>query len=185
MCKIFPPSLFFGMLLIVGGILVIIKNFTHIRIPIFSVLFALFLIWLGVCLLVKPKDSVFARTITADRVSATLHNERIDMNGKDITNKAYDVSFGQLIVDMKNATVAKGSTAVTMSVSFGNLEVYIDKAKPLKITGSVSFGNLDIFEKQTSGLDGSIVYETPSYKDAKNKIEMRVDCSFGNVRIRE
>ncbi|MEK6796667.1 MAG: LiaF domain-containing protein [Spirochaetota bacterium] len=182
MCKLIPPSLFFGGLLILAGILFIVKNYVSFRIPVFSILFALFLIWLGICLLVRSPES--ARIAAGgERSSISFRDERLSFDGREIKNGSYEVAFGQYIVDMKGSKVAKAGATIRFSATFGNMEVKLAKDMPVRITGSVTFGNIVAVDKQSSGIDGKFVYESPSYKGSSARLDIIADCTFGNLRI--
>lgn len=182
MCKIIPPTIFFGGLLILAGVLFIVKNYVQIRIPVFSILFALFLIWLGICLLVRSPEASRAAG-SGERTSISFRDERLSFDGKELKDGSYEVAFGQYVIDMKGAK-AKASAAIRLSATFGNMVVTLPKDAPVKVTGSVTFGNIVVVDRQSSGIDGKVIYESPRYKDAANKIDIVADCTFGNLEIR-
>lgn len=164
-------GLFWGILVILIGISIILNSVFHLNIPIFKIFFALFFIYLGI--------SMITGTNTGHKDEKTA----IFTELKDIkpTQNEFNTIFASTNIDLKDLKRAEEFRSNTV---FGSTTITIDSKKPIKIIASSAFGEIKLPNKDTANF-GEITYTTKSYKDDKNSIVVYTSVVFGGVEIKE
>ncbi len=167
-------GIFWGLVVVIVGLIIIINVIFHTNIPIFALVFGLFLIWLGIRVIVgpshrkTPQQAIFEeKTIVTDSSS-----------GK------YDVIFGKGVIDLTGHTIKEGITRVEINTVFGSSEIKIDSAMPVKIRASSAFGSARMPDKSMVGF-GENTYRSEALKqtDTKNYLLIDLHVVFGSAEV--
>lgn len=165
-------GIFWGIVLIVLGVTVILNMALHIHIPIFRVLLALLLVYLGVIVIsggFKPKQ-VKSDVIFSD-ATVTGVNDSKEMN----------VIFGRGVLDLTDPATFKPGR-VEYNVIFSGGVININKNLPVRIRLDSAFAGARM-------PDGNIVsfgnsdFLTPSFKDEKEGLVIHANVVFGGLEI--
>lgn len=185
MDKFFSVPVMAGVLLLLYGALVIVKSIFGFSFPAFRIVFALFLVWLGLYFLIGPSPWNRAKSApTAGEVSTYAFSAKtIAPEGEALNNETHAVSFGALTLDFRNARLETERTTIVVKADFGTAILYLGEAIPARITGKASFGAITLFGETTGGVSTDRVYETDGYARAENKLDLIVESSFGHITI--
>jgi len=168
-------NLFWGTLLIVFGISAILRSF-NINIPLFRIVLALLLIYVGVSLLLGHKLTFEGNE------NITLFNESY-YSLKDIKNNEINIIFGKGIVDLTDFNSKENNIKdFEINSIFGTTEIRISKNSPVKITASSAFASVTMPDKS------SIVFGETTYKSSDKTVNgetliIKSNAVFANLDI--
>mgnify|MGYP001302797418 CR=1 FL=1 len=168
-------SAFWGVVLILIGLGVIINVVFGIKIPIFRTIFALFLIYLGIQMLTglsfwnkSKKSTVFGeKTI-----------EVITISDK------YDVVFGKGKIDLSGIELKDQNVRVDVNTVFGKSVIKINPALPTKIIANSAFGGAHLPDGSVVAF-GQYTYKTENYKSAEKHLLIHASVMFGGMEFAE
>jgi len=141
-------SIFWGIILILIGLSLILRVAFNVDFPFFKFLLALFLIYLGIRIFIGKDFRLFSDVNDEHTVIFSQRTVTSVENGKE-----YNVIFGNGIFDLRNFEVT-GDEEVTVKVNtvFGSSEVLINDSIPLEIKANTVFagskmpdGNMSAF----------------------------------------
>ncbi len=166
-------GMFWGVVLVLCGLAVLLKAFFGIDIPIIRVLFGLFLIYLGAKVIwgpcTAPKPPFGSTVVTGGRVEA----------GKD---REYNVIFGQGTIDLTGVEVKDQDLELKANTIFGSSTVKVKAGTPALIKASSAFGNAKLPGGDSTAF-GTLYYKTASYKEGKPHLSLEVNAVFGETLL--
>ena len=166
-------GLFWGVLLIVIGIIVIIKIVFKIEIPVIRIAFALILIFLGIRVLLGHG------TFSQKKESNILFGEsRFEDDGRE----EYNVVFGKGIFDLSRTAVG-GTRTIKYSTVFGASVIILDPDTPLIVRADSAFAGASFPDGSTVAF-GSYTYRSRTYDESKPHLVLKADVVFGGLEIR-
>ncbi|MCX7821465.1 MAG: hypothetical protein N2258_07310 [Brevinematales bacterium] len=167
-------GVFWGIVLIIFGLSVILKAIFHIDIPIFKIFVAFFFIYLGVKILIgdkiiKPaqsnKDIVFAEG---------------DFSYSNEDYKEYNIIFGSGRIDLSKIENLTSNKTIKINTVFGSGILYLKKNSPFRLKTSVAFGGINF-------PDGEAIYFGEKNISEKDKntytIDIELNVVFAGFRI--
>lgn len=168
-------ALFWGLLLIVLGITLVFKVIFNIQLPLFRIVVAFILIYLGLRILFgnfkhpeSKNDIIFADT---------------KVNNLDDMNREYNVIFGKGSFDFRDIDFTDNQpVAIELNTVFGSSEITLNKNMPVKIKGETVFANLQ-FPNGNSTFFGDIAYHSDNFDESKPYVVLKVTAVFSNVEI--
>jgi predicted membrane protein len=167
-------GVFWGVFLILIGVVMILNMVFGIRIPVFRILFALFLIFWGISMLTGINFRGHGRN------SAVFERKDIAADG---THNDYSVVFGKSTVDLSAIKLEDGVKRVQVSTVFGASTVLIDKAVPARIRLSSAFASARLPDGNVISF-GDYSYATESLKpDTKAYLLIEASTVFGEMQI--
>lgn len=172
------PGLFWGVLLILIGLAAIFKVVFDVNL--FSVLFALFLIFIGVTMLLGRPWIFHGHRGKHD----TMFEERTFQESPG-DNTEYNVIFGRSVYDFRDFKFTDNkSVKVKVNTVFGNAVIKIDKNKPVKIKSDAVFGSATMPDGNSVAF-GSINYETNAFATDTNTLYIEAPVVFGALQVKE
>jgi predicted membrane protein len=167
-------GIFWGMVVILIGLIIIINVIFHTHIPIFSILFGLFFVWLGIRVLIGTN-----RPRTPQQ--AIFEEKKIET---DSTSNKYDVVFGKGMIDLSGYKIKEGGSRIEINTVFGSSEIKIDSTMPVKIRASSAFGSARMPDKSMVGF-GENTYRSEVLKqtDTKNYLLIDLHVVFGSAEV--
>ena len=170
-------SLFWGMVLIIIGLSLIIKVIFHIEFPVMKVLFAFFFIYLGIKLLVGnwgthvfragPDDIVFGQ-------ANFVHEKTIP--------KEQNIIFGSGSIDFRKLDMNALPAEVEINSVFGGCEILLKKEFPVKIKVDAAFAGVSLPNGNNTIL-GSAFYQSPTYDETKPYLTIKASAVFSGLKI--
>jgi hypothetical protein len=131
-------GLFWGTIIILFGLSIIVKHVFHIDIPVFKILIGLILIAIGLKILFINTGAVHFRKINKEGNKIVFTSGSFDF---DPEQSEYNVVFGKSVLDMTslNESIDK---RIKLNSVFGEIEVYINNNTIVRINSSSVFGNV-------------------------------------------
>ncbi len=169
-------GLFWGALLLLLGVALIIKVVFNVDFPIGKVLIGIFFILLGVKFLL-------GRTFHWEGKvgpNETIFNERIYENPE--RGKEYSVVFGKGVYDFTDVDLSKGIFRAKVSTVFGGSVIKIRRDMPVKIDADAVFAGAELPDGNTA-VFGSTYYTSDSYNPDSAYLHIKADVVFGGVQI--
>ncbi|MEO0075089.1 MAG: LiaF domain-containing protein [candidate division WOR-3 bacterium] len=167
-------GVFWGVLIIIIGILILIRVIFGINIPIFSLIIGLLLIYLGIRIISGA---------TCCRRPKTIIFEERNIEGTPAENK-YDVVFGKSLIDLSGIELKSGVTKVDINIVFGSATIKVNPSQPIKIRASSVFGSARLPDGNMTAF-GDYTYKTDALKqtDTKDYLLIKMDVVFGNAEV--
>lgn len=171
-------GMFWGILLIVIGVSLILKIIFHIDFPIFKIVVAFVLIYLGVRILIGPSFKVCSKHKTENTVVfGNTRFENFEMN------KEYNVVFGKGEYDFSNFTLdSVVVTRLDMHTVFGNSRLILPPLLPVKIEIDAAFSGVTLPNGNTASF-GNSVYTSKYFDESKPYLHIKADVVFGSMEI--
>ena len=167
-------GVFWGVVLIVLGLSVIINMVFHIHIPLFRILFALLVIYVGIRILAGGGFHPFMPDKNTVMFGETTVNE--------LLLKQYNVIFGKGNFDLTKAKPVEGT--VELNTIFGAVEVVLPAGVPAKVAADAVFAGAQLPDGSTVSF-GSSVWKTPGYDESKPHISIKASVVFGGLAVRQ
>ena len=166
-------GIFWGVLIIIVGLVVIINVIFGSRIPIFPLIIGLLLIYFGIRVLTG---------ISCRRTSKTSVFEEKSIEAK--TSGKYDVLFGKSVIDLSGVELKEGVTKVEVNTVFGSSIIKVDPNMPIKIRASSAFGSARTPDENMVGF-GEHTYKSDSLKtsETQNYLLLVMNVVFGSSEV--
>ena len=164
-------GLFWGIIVIIIGISIILNSIFHLDIPIFKIVASLFFIYLGISIIT---NSSINKSDTKSTIFAESETQKPQGN-------EYNTIFGSSKIDLSDLKLKDSFTSNTI---FGSTIIYIDSKKPINIVASSAFGEIKMPNSNSVNF-GEITYTTDTYNEKNNSINIKTSVVFGSVEIKE
>lgn len=169
-------KLFWGVLIMLLGLYVILNSVFKIQFPLFKVILACFLIFIGFRMLF----SIFnGNTATSKLEGHALFSDSQQKVAELVDNSKYETIFGSQKIDLRESTFATTKSQISFSCFFGSQVVKLPKKANIRVKASAVFGSVNL----PNG--GKVSFGDYTYTNAKNELaptlEIDADCVFGNI----
>jgi predicted membrane protein len=170
-------NLFWGVVLIIIGIIMVFKVVFKIDIPVFKILLALFFLYLGIKILVGSSWNTHIQTGRHDAVFGEAN-----FSGNSIDRRDYNAVFGKIRLDLRNVELTEKETKIEVNAVFGGAEIILNKEMPVKIKASSVFGGARLPDGNSGGF-GTSYYESDSLKNAEKYLYIDANAVFGGIEV--
>ncbi len=167
-------GLFFGIILILWGILILLNVLLGIKVPVFRIILAFILIYLGIATLVgkpigwgKAKNVIICERRKPD-TSTTLEK--------------YEIVFGERIVDLTGIKLGSSSKYISVNTVFGECILKINPELPSKLVINAAFAEARLPDG-TSFSFGTNTFKTPSFDESKPFLLIEGSVVFGKLEL--
>lgn len=167
-------GIFWGVIIVIIGIVVIINVIFGTKIPIFPLIFGLLLIYFGVKIITGMSCRRSPKTVIFEEKKI----ETTTASGK------YDVIFGKSVIDLTKTELKEGVSKVKINTVFGSSVIKINPTMPVKIKATSAFGSAQMPDQTMVGF-GEYTYKSDSYKqsDQKNYLLIDLHVVFGSAEV--
>lgn len=173
------PGLFWGIVLIVIGVSVIIKVVFNIHIPMFRIVAAFVLIFLAIRILLGPGHKNFR---TYDDSDDIIFNEK-DFRDVDPLKKEYNIVFGKANYDLRHMQLPEGNTyRMNFNVVFGGGNLILNDSIPVKIKSDAVFSGVKMPDGSSS-VFGTSYYHSPGFNEERPYLYIKIDAVFSGIDI--
>lgn len=172
-------GVFWGVVVILFGVSIIVNAVFNIHIPFFRVLLAVFFIYIGIMVL----SGGFKFSGKADQNTVLFSEGTMQFTG-DGKNREFNVIFGKGTTRFSDISLTAGNTAVKVNSIFGESEIEIDSSMPILIHVNAAFGAAYLPDRTVTSF-GDYTYKTPSYGKDKKSLEIQANVVFGAIRFVE
>ncbi|MEE4196305.1 MAG: LiaF domain-containing protein [Bacteroidales bacterium] len=171
-------GLFWGILLILIGLGIVIRVVFNIDFPLIKFIVAFFFIFLGIKLLVG--DFNFGKGDTNEET--TIFSES-NIHGLDEDFKEYNIIFGSSVIDLRDIDLSNGSREIKINTIFGSSVVKIDEKTPVKVKADAAFASAKLPNGNTAAF-GTGHYENDHFKKDSSHLYIKGDVVFGSLEIK-
>lgn len=177
-------SMFWGVAIIVVGLCVLVGAIFGIHIPIFKILFGLFLVYMGIKIIFGSfawDFSMRAEKRSSDHEAVFSQSQFDYPNSK--SSKEYVTVFGTSRLDLTKTANLQGVELETVTV-FGESEILVKKGTQMRVESNTVFAKSELPGKNISAF-GQFHYSTPGLKEADPALSLKVTVVFGSLKIVE
>jgi predicted membrane protein len=166
-------GVFWGAVIVLLGISMLLKAVFHIDVPVFRIIFGLIIIWFGISLMTGWHGYASANTVVFSN---------LEVFPKENLKEGYSVVFGSARVDLSGADIKEKTVNVKLDTVFGETVIVVDKNMPIKVQVDSVFSGVRMPDGNTVAM-GSMGYTSPGYKEGMNCLNIKADVVFGSLRI--
>lgn len=170
-------GVFWGALLILIGLALIIRFVFNVDFPIVRVLFAMFIIYLGLRILFGSFGFFRFETGPND----VFFGEREFYSTEP--NNEYNVVFGQGTFHFTDVDLSQGNVNVKIGTVFGASDIRIDRDMPVQIVADAVFAGAELPDGNTA-VFGSSTYQSESFNPDSNHLKIKLDVVFGGAKVK-
>lgn len=171
-------GVFWGSLLILWGVSVIIETVFHVHIPLFRIVFAFVVIYVGIRIMSGRSWWPGSASIATEHESI-FGNARF--GGKDLKDD-YSIVFGNGEVDLSQAEIGKEGAKVAVHTVFGHTIIRVNPKAAVRVRGTAAFGEL-VTPDGTQAAFGETIWESASVKAGAKPLEIRAEAVFAKVEV--
>jgi predicted membrane protein len=193
-------GMFWGVILILFGILFILDNFYIIDFGDFiATYWPLILVAIGIKILLdhqrQKKDTdefdtgeavnTFGEPSNVDGISESNVFGDINLNITSDTFRGGSVSniFGDIKLDISKATIPEGVTKIFVNGVFGDVTIVTPKDIPIRMSGSCVAGDIGVRGYKKDGIFTKLEHTEETYDTGKSKLSISVSIIFGSVTV--
>lgn len=169
--------LFWGGIIILFGLSIILNAVFKINIPLFKIIFALLIIYFGVTMLVGS----FRGKNNSDNANDVFSSSTIRADATSL-NKEYSVVFGSQVVDLTDITDGADKT-VELNTVFGSQKVYINEDTKIRIKASSVFGQVSMPDNNSVSFGDGTYSQDPNNTLSAGTLFIDANAVFGEVKI--
>jgi predicted membrane protein len=172
-------GLFWGLLLIIIGISLILKVILKVDFPIMKVLLAFLFFYMGFRILFGNFSSSVIKSGPQDVAFGEAKFNDIIQPAKE-----YHVVFGKGYFDFRNVQLPdSGFVEVKVSSVFGGSEVVLSSNTPVRIKADAVFAGTQLPNGNNAAF-GTVNYESENFDDSKPYLYLKTEVVFGGMYIR-
>jgi hypothetical protein len=170
-------GVFWGSILILLGLSVIVRIVFNVHIPLFRVIFALIIIYFGIRVLVGGawcRGNCNANTVLFSDTKAELTKD----------SKEYNIIFGKGVVNLTDSSLASQKKKIKVTTIFGSGEIRINPDVPAIVRVNSAFAGAKMPDGNIISF-GEYIYKTRSYSDKSDFVRIDATVVFGGLEITE
>jgi len=171
-------GLFWGILLILIGIGIVIRVVFNIHFPIVKFIIAFFFIFIGIKILIGN----FTVCDDEGDEHTTIFSES-NVLGLDKDNKEYNVIFGSSVIDLRDVDLSDGPKEVRINTIFAGTVLKISENTPIRIKADAAFSSAKLPNGNTAAF-GTGNYESDNFRTDTHHIYVKSDVVFGSFEVR-
>jgi predicted membrane protein len=177
-------SMWVGMFFVLLGISIILKVLFKIDFPMFRILFAIFLIYLGVRLLTGFSNWDFRTRISkGDKESVVFGSGKMNWDSKDPKHNEFSTVFGSSTVDLTQAQLAADGIEQKVDINsvFAETTVLLSPKVPVRVRMNSAFAEARMPDGNMVAF-GTLHYSTHA-SDIKPVLQVNAHAVFGSMRF--
>jgi predicted membrane protein len=171
-------GIFWGSILVLLGLSVIVRIVFNIHVPLVRIVFALVIIYLGVRVLV---GGTWNRCGGPNASTVVFSDVKTELP-KDSTE--YNIIFGKGVVKLDSAALAEKNKKVKINTVFGATEIVVSSNIPAIIRVTSAFSGARMPDGNIISF-GEYVYKTKAVSDPAKALHVDASVVFGGLEIRE
>jgi hypothetical protein len=173
-------GIFWGVVLILIGLGLVIKIVFNIDFPIFKILIALLFIYIGIRIMVGGSFRCFGTHKTKNDI---VFGE--SFFGKPDQDREYNVVFSKGTFDFRDIEFKDNvPLRVKINTVFGGAHVFINKDTPVRITIDAAFSGAHLPGGNSASF-GTTVYTSDSLDTSKPFLDIKADVAFGGFIVQK
>jgi len=170
-------KLFWGLVIILIGVSIIINHVFKIDFPLFKVIIALLIIWFGISLLL---GSFNFKKVSSGEFSSVFSGQNYSPDRID-DDTEFNAVFGSSKIDLRNTEFTKDDINIEINAVFGSVKVYLPKHVRVSVKASSAFGSVRGPSHRQDGI-GEQQF-TEGAESAKTNLRIEASAAFGSIRV--
>ena len=163
-------GLFWGAIVVLIGLTIILNGVMGIRIPIIRIVFGLLLIYWGVSMLAGARFGRGSTAVFSDsEIKATSAGKQ-------------DVIFGRGVIDLRGIVLKEGINRYEVNTVFGASVIKLDPAMPVKVVASSAFAGVKLPDGGNVAF-GESTWRSPNLKEDSTYLLVKTNVAFGGTEI--
>jgi predicted membrane protein len=176
--------MFWGVLFVAIGVLVILRHYFGIQFPLIKVIFGILLVYFGVKILFTSFTKATPGTPTRLGPSQNIglfSSSRFQYisNGKP---QSFHTFFGDSDIDLSKMDLSRGDVDIELNVVFGEMLVVLGAQVPMQLESKALFGEIQLPNKKKI-TEGRHTFQSAILKASGAKINMRANAIFGEIKM--
>jgi hypothetical protein len=172
-------GLFWGILVVLIGVAIIVNVVFGMHLPIFQVALGLCIIALGLRILLGgwwtwPK-------VHAPEEEVVLHQRTV--TGLPAGGGKYTAVFGKLVLDLRGLQLQEARTHLQVDAVFSSVEIWVSPDLPLKVAGNAAFGAVELPANSAEGF-GETTYASPAFRPDAKHLEITANAVFAGIEVK-
>lgn len=167
-------EVYWGSLIILAGVLLIVKNVFHVEIPVMGIIFPIIIITLGISMLTGFKGQ-------SDSQRAIFSESNVTA---DSSNAEYSVVFGKGVYDLRGVKPTDKNVKIEINSVFSSAFVTVDPATPMRIKIESAFAGGNVVNGKVAAF-GDNVYRSASFNENAPFVDVQAHVVFGSLEVRE
>lgn len=178
--------MFWAVLFISVGVIILIQTVFKIELPIIRILFGVFLVYMGFKVIFGSfghRMSYFkVDKISTDTESIFTQNNMKAKKMDGNINRKFSTVFGSSNLDLRGLSGEDLAAEIKIDNAFGRTNVLTDPSMPIKAQVDTGFASVTI-RGQKVGSFGEADFQTPDYSSDKPALKLNIDAAFGEVVV--
>jgi predicted membrane protein len=169
----FSTAIFWGIVIALIGVSIIMKEVFEVSFPFFRILFGVFLLWLGVKVMFGIRFKNTEHSIAFDNRTLkydTEHNE-------------YQVVFGNATFDFTDVVISDETQKAGVKTIFGNGTVLVNSLTPVEFKMNTAFGQVQSPGNSANGF-GNSAWVSPGCDLSKPHLVIEGNAVFGKLELK-
>jgi predicted membrane protein len=186
--------MFWGLFFIAVGVLFLVNYVFGIHLPVFRILFALFLIYLGVSFLfgsfgVKLSTKFSATDHVAIFSKSEFEFKESEIGGQKVEEsqqedkRHFQTVFGHSKLDLSARQDLKGQK-LRLTTVFGQTRILVKKGTPLWVDSTTVFGSTHLPGENFNAF-GEFKYRSPGVTEKAQALNIQTEVVFGELSVKE
>lgn len=167
-----------GLLLVVGGAAIVLKQVLHVDLPLFRVACGLLFVWTGLSLLSQSFGLSIPGPLAWDEHTMVLSHGEVDMDGE----RELNVIFSNGTIDLRTAHARIPPAPVEINTVFGSTTILYDPSVPLYVDASSAFGLMELPNHDTFAF-GDRMWQSAGYDSSRPAIRVKATSVFGSCHF--
>ncbi len=170
-------TLFWGIVIVLIGLLIIIKYAFNIDYPIHKIFIGFIVIMLGIKIMIGRGDKG-----SHGKKSDVIFGER-NYDHFNKKTKEYNVVFGKGNYDFSTMTMDELPAHLKISTVFGGSEIFLSKHIPVRIKIDAAFAGAKLPDN-SSAVFGTTYFESNNFKEDEPHLYIEADAVFSGLEIK-
>ncbi len=169
--------LFWGGIIILFGLSIILNAVFKINIPLFKIVLALFIIYFGVNMLLGS----FKSKSETGKATDVFSSSSIKVDPTSLNNE-YSVVFGSQTIDLTEITDGADRN-VEINTVFGSQKVYINENAKVRVKASSVFGSVTLPDNNSVSFGDYTYSQQPETTLSAGVLFIEANAVFGDIKI--
>ncbi len=175
--KAMSAGLFFGILLILIGISLVLKVVFHVDFPVGKFLIAFIFIYIGIKILAGGSFKPFHPD--GEENTVIFGEKKIKL--EDLKYGEYNTIFGSCEIDLTDLDSLELDQRLNLNTIFGQTTLLLSEDNSVEIEAETVFGNSEL-PNQTASFFGDVNYSNAKVEDEK-PLKIKSDVVFGSFKV--
>lgn len=178
--------MFWGLLFLVIGAILVIQNVFNIDLPILRICFGVLLIYWGLQVVFGSFGMKFktfhvnSKSSSHEAVFATTMMKSHKEDGS--FNSTFTTAFGSSQIDLSGLSAEDLKNEIKIENAFGHTKILTNKNIPVQVKVSAGFSSVEV-RGVSFGAFGDDTFQTENLNTAEPYLKLKIESGFGKVIV--